>query len=73
MLGNDAPGFGDLCRALLPIFGERIGGDDRGRLFCREYWPQCSIPGGDDGEDIVGDEGGNALLFGEPAKIRMLY
>lgn len=59
---NLLPNFGDLCSALLPIFGERMGGEDLGKLLCLEYWPQCNIPGGDDGDDVVGDGGGRILL-----------
>lgn len=35
--GIEGLGFGDLCRALLPILGERTGGEDLGKLWCLEY------------------------------------
>lgn len=58
-------GLGDRCNARRPILGERTGGEDLGKLWCRVYWPQCSNPGGDDGEEVVGDSGGIFLRPGD--------
>lgn len=50
--------------------GERIGGEDLGRLFCFEYCPQCNNPdGGDEGEDVVGDAGGMVRRLGDPGGV----
>lgn len=58
--GTDRSGFGDLCKALRPIFGDLRGGD---RLIW--YCPVCNPPMGDDGDDMVGDGDAGSLLLGD--------